>query len=389
MINLVRYRRTIDLQRQRVLLPVRTLLIQLALIVSLSVAFRTNHHRHHGHVTSPAAAITATNAFVLRDNDKYKNYSKRNGLVGTVHSSLQGKRKTGGSLLFLTAIDDNVSKDDDNNNHYYQIHIEYCPGCRWGLRAFWMAQELLTTFADDSIQAITLQPSRPPAEGGRFVIQLYTTRKDGTSSGDEATAPLLLWDRYDQGRFPELKEIKQLIRDQINPNIYLGHSDSKDRQIKKDSAIDTISDHKMKSPTTEKEELVVKIPTIHGSVSPNISILYCTGCRWLLRSAYYCQELLLSTFENEINSIALIPSRPPAPGGSFMIQLDSTMLWDRALEGRFPEIKELKKLVRDQINPTKDLGHVDGPRATDDSDVLIDGIDDEAADAARKFFGVM
>jgi selenoprotein W-related protein len=117
--------------------------------------------------------------------------------------------------------------------------------------------------------------------------------------------------------------------------------------------------------------------------------LYCTGCRWFLRSAYYCQELLLSTFENDINSITLIPSRPPAPGGSFLIQLDDTILWDRAMVGRFPEIKELKKLVRDQINPTKDLGHVDGPRTTvdDNDDVVVE--DDESAEEARKFFGVM
>ena len=34
-------------------------------------------------------------------------------------------------------------------------------------------------------------------------------------------------------------------------------------------------------------------------------------------------------------------------------------MWSRAEHGRFPEIKELKQLVRDQIAPERDLGHVD------------------------------
>lgn len=29
---------------------------------------------------------------------------------------------------------------------YYRVEIEYCPGCRWLLRAGWLAQELLMTF---------------------------------------------------------------------------------------------------------------------------------------------------------------------------------------------------------------------------------------------------
>lgn len=29
---------------------------------------------------------------------------------------------------------------------YYKVDIDYCPGCKWMLRAAWIAQELLTTF---------------------------------------------------------------------------------------------------------------------------------------------------------------------------------------------------------------------------------------------------
>ena len=49
----------------------------------------------------------------------------------------------------------------------------------------------------------------------------------------------------------------------------------------------------------------------------DISIEYCTGCRWMLRSAWMAQEAL-STFKNEIASVTLIPVRSPAPGGIFV-----------------------------------------------------------------------
>lgn len=34
-------------------------------------------------------------------------------------------------------------------------------------------------------------------------------------------------------------------------------------------------------------------------------------------------------------------------------------LWDRKTDGGFPETKELKRRVRDVIEPGRDLGHVD------------------------------
>lgn len=87
------------------------------------------------------------------------------------------------------------------------ITIEYCPKCNWLLRAAYMAQELLTTFEDD-LYGITLRPSET---AGRYTIYL----------NDD-----ILFDRKDQGRFPEIKELKQLVRDKINPGKNLGHSDN-------------------------------------------------------------------------------------------------------------------------------------------------------------------
>ena len=42
--------------------------------------------------------------------------------------------------------------------------------------------------------------------------------------------------------------------------------------------------------------------------------------------------------------------------------VDHEVIWSRADKGRFPDIKELKQLVRDRIAPEMDLGHTDrGP----------------------------
>ena len=91
-----------------------------------------------------------------------------------------------------------------------QIEIEYCPGCRWLLRAAWTAQELLTTF-EAELGAVTLRPSDT---GGTFRVSL-----DGES----------IWDRKTEARFPEIKELKQRIRDHVAPERDLGHSDTGER----------------------------------------------------------------------------------------------------------------------------------------------------------------
>jgi selenoprotein W-related protein len=88
--------------------------------------------------------------------------------------------------------------------------------------------------------------------------------------------------------------------------------------------------------------------------SPRVEIMYCRQCRWLLRAAWVAQELL-STFSEELAEVALIPGT----GGVFDVRLDGVLLFSRAAEKRFPEAAELKQLVRDRIDPGRDLGHVD------------------------------
>ena len=86
------------------------------------------------------------------------------------------------------------------------ITIEYCPKCHWLLRAAYMAQELLTTF-EDNLLGVTLRPSEI---AGRYTIFINEDK---------------LFDRKEHGRFPEIKELKQLVRDQVDPGMSLGHSD--------------------------------------------------------------------------------------------------------------------------------------------------------------------
>lgn len=86
-----------------------------------------------------------------------------------------------------------------------RIEIVYCPQCRWLLRAGWMAQELLTTF-EAELGEVALVPG---ASG------VFEVRVDGET----------LWSRKERGRLPELKEVKQLVRDRVAPGKSLGHSD--------------------------------------------------------------------------------------------------------------------------------------------------------------------
>ncbi len=90
-------------------------------------------------------------------------------------------------------------------------------------------------------------------------------------------------------------------------------------------------------------------------MKPTITIEYCPKCHWLLRAAYMAQELL-TTFEDDLYGITLQPSEI---AGRYSIRVNDVVLFDRKQQGRFPEIKELKQLVRDTVNPDKNLGHSD------------------------------
>jgi selenoprotein W-related protein len=86
-----------------------------------------------------------------------------------------------------------------------RIVITYCRQCNWMLRAAWMAQELLATFAD-TLGEVALAPGT----GGVFRIEC---------------AGELVWERERDGGFPDIKTLKQRVRDRIESERNLGHLD--------------------------------------------------------------------------------------------------------------------------------------------------------------------
>lgn len=77
-----------------------------------------------------------------------------------------------------------------------------------------MQTELLLTFPTPVIRTTTLQPLTAPETGGRFRVWL-----------DRGNGFELVWDRKTEGGFPELKILKQRVRNLVQPDLNLGHSD--------------------------------------------------------------------------------------------------------------------------------------------------------------------
>jgi len=90
-------------------------------------------------------------------------------------------------------------------------------------------------------------------------------------------------------------------------------------------------------------------------MKPVVEIEYCPKCGWMLRAAYMAQEIL-TTFTEDIYGVTLVPSEV---SGRYQVRIGQSTVFDRKREGRFPEIKELKQLIRDLVNPDKALGHSD------------------------------
>ena len=78
-----------------------------------------------------------------------------------------------------------------------------------------MTQELLTTF-ERELTEVALRPEMPdPGAGALGDEGIFEITLDGET----------IWSRAAEGRFPELKELKQRVRDRIAPDRALGHSD--------------------------------------------------------------------------------------------------------------------------------------------------------------------
>lgn len=69
---------------------------------------------------------------------------------------------------------------------------------------------------------------------------------------------------------------------------------------------------------------------------------------------------LLSSLGEELAGVTLVPGH----GGTFVITVGDEVIWDRARDGGFPDIRQLKQMVRDRVAPDRSLGHTDraGPQ---------------------------
>jgi selenoprotein W-related protein len=84
-----------------------------------------------------------------------------------------------------------------------RIEISYCRKCRFLLRASWMAQELLTTFADELGEVAIV-----PSGGGILEVKL-----DGEVIGTNR----------DGAPMPDPAAVKRAVRDRIAPDRKIGH----------------------------------------------------------------------------------------------------------------------------------------------------------------------
>ena len=106
-------------------------------------------------------------------------------------------------------------------------------------------------------------------------------------------------------------------------------------------------------PRTRRLATPIPPPPTKGA---RVVISYCPGCKWLLRSAYFAQELLTTFDGGELREVALSPAEI---AGTWTVSIDDQVVWDHKADGGFPEAKILKRRVRDRVAPDASLGHSD------------------------------
>mmetsp|Transcript_4978 Transcript_4978/g.10991 ORF Transcript_4978/g.10991 Transcript_4978/m.10991 type:complete len:504 (+) Transcript_4978:47-1558(+) len=354
---------------------------------------------------------------------------------------------------------DNTAANENNAIGGVNISIKYCSACRWMLRSNWIASELLTTFANEAkLNSVTMVNQSPPlCEGGIFCISASygsnrsEEKEDEDGKGDR-DAGVVLWDRKDQGRFPESKEVKQLVRDCVNPEKDLGHSDNKKQtssssssgvdgdndvnakesdcvECKEEQNLDQkISKQTSSSSSTstvpkQTEEQSHVIPSIFYK-HHHVSIEYSTGSsidsseNALYKATYYANELLSLIYERN----AWWKKRPQQEQGGEVTEddvdvdgdddvpaaVDSVTLIPNRLENGILRIKlNDDKVLYEKSDGASDTDiMMDGARLRDiakdamlyggnsDSNILGDGelvietMDDDEAEDMRKYFGV-
>ncbi|NIR28369.1 MAG: SelT/SelW/SelH family protein [Gammaproteobacteria bacterium] len=90
------------------------------------------------------------------------------------------------------------------NSHLPRVEIVYCTRCRFLLRAAWIAQELLATFAERLGEVALV-----PGAGGVLEVRL----------GDET-----LYSRKTMGEV-DPTALKRAVRDRVAPDMRIGHEE--------------------------------------------------------------------------------------------------------------------------------------------------------------------
>eukprot|EP00584_Thalassiosira_punctigera_P009023 CAMPEP_0172529736 /NCGR_PEP_ID=MMETSP1067-20121228/3739_1 /TAXON_ID=265564 ORGANISM="Thalassiosira punctigera, Strain Tpunct2005C2" /NCGR_SAMPLE_ID=MMETSP1067 /ASSEMBLY_ACC=CAM_ASM_000444 /LENGTH=273 /DNA_ID=CAMNT_0013313847 /DNA_START=489 /DNA_END=1310 /DNA_ORIENTATION=- len=268
--------------------------------------------------------------------------------------------------------------------------------------------------------------SPPISEGGIFRISASSANQP--EEGDK----VVLWDRKGEGRFPEAKEVKQLVRDYVSPDKDLGHSDNKEKSGAKDENVkasdcneckeedkDQQTPHQrgsVQNQTDEQPNDESRVPSIFYK-HDHVSIEYSTGMsidspdNALYRATYYADELLSMIYERNawwkkkqqqgegaevanldgddvpvaVESVTLIPNR--LENGVLRVKLNNNkILYEESGSASATAMmngSHLRGIVIDVIlwgGTSNDSRYVNNAE--------VEMMDDDEAKEARKYFGV-
>lgn len=332
------------------------------------------------------------------------------------------------SLLQMTSSSTSTSTQEGFN-----ISIEYCSSCRWMLRSNWILSELLTTFAnEDKLVSVSLIPQAPPLSDGGIFRLWASDYDEGRDINNSDSEKIVLWDRKDNGRFPESKEVKQLVRDVCNPDIDLGHSDIV--MVDKVDNVDAIS--KKGDDCVEcKEEQENEQKSIQKSIKtedqtngtqqqheiPNafykqnhISIEYSVGSsiessdNGLYQATYYVNEILSMIYERNVwwkkkqqqqqeesnddnddddvpaavNKVIVVPNRRES--GILRVKLnDDKVIYDKSDEDSDVSSIISGRHLRDIVSTA-----IAADSKDKSNEIVFEIMNDDEAEEARKYFGV-
>jgi len=376
------------------------------------------HHPSSVFITPPTAAA------------RNKNYQKNPyGYPRYIKSISSSSLEMTSSLLQMTSSSTLTTQEGFN------ISIEYCSSCRWMLRSNWILSELLTTFAyEDELVSISLIPQGPPlSDGGIFRLCASNyDDEDRDIKHDNEKNTMVLWDRKVNGRFPESKEVKQLVRDVCNPDIDLGHSD-----VNKVDKVDNIANSKeedcveckeeqendqkyiQKSTTTTSEDQTDKQQQQHEIPNAfykqnHISIEYSVGSsiessdNGLYQAAYYANELLSMIYERNVwwkkkqqqqeektssnddddaipaavDRVTVLPNRRES--GILRVKLnDEKVLYDQLSDDSDDSSIMSGRHLRDIVSSA-----IAADSEDNSNEKVFEMMNDDEAEEARKYFGV-